>query len=106
MLDCTKLQGRLRQICEGTSGLPPEVEQQYRDLWEGNPPKPIEPPRTACVYRGQQIDWVECDTCTDKHVQVRVFQCDLFNRCVLANGTSYRYCGSCTSRLENQSEVS
>ena len=33
-MDCKKLHGRMRDICEGKSGLPPELEQQYRDLWE------------------------------------------------------------------------
>lgn len=32
-LDCSKLHGRLRQICEGTSGLAPEIEEAYRQKW-------------------------------------------------------------------------
>lgn len=32
-LDCTKLNGRMRSICEGTSGLPAETEAEYRKLW-------------------------------------------------------------------------
>jgi hypothetical protein len=44
VIDCAKLHGRMRAICEGTSGLAPEVEEQYRRLWAGNiPPDP--PPR-------------------------------------------------------------
>ena len=32
-MDCTQLTGRMREICEGRSGLSPELEQKYRDKW-------------------------------------------------------------------------
>jgi hypothetical protein len=106
--DCTQFPegSRQRAICEGTSGLPEtgpgNTREAYIALWSKQPqPKPAEPLRTCCVYRGEQIDWVECQTCQDKKVQVRVFQCQLFSRCVLAGGTSERYCGTCESRLES-----
>lgn len=41
--DCTKLPGRLRAICEGRSGLPSEVEEQYRQAWAKE--WPLDPPR-------------------------------------------------------------
>ena len=32
-IDCTRLSGRMREICEGKSGLPAEVEARYREKW-------------------------------------------------------------------------
>jgi len=99
-MDCTKLVGRMRSICEGTSGLPEETRQAYLAIWEGRQ----QPPGTACIYRHDQIDTMECGTCAQngKRVQVKVYQCDLFQRCVLMRGTSTRYCGTCESRLEKE----
>lgn len=33
VLDCNQFAGRKRAICEGTSGLPPDVEEKYRRNW-------------------------------------------------------------------------
>ena len=95
-MDCTKLHGRMREICEGRSGLPPEMEEQYRQLWSGHKPETI---RTDCVYRGEHIDDLACPAC-EKKVLLKVFACQLHSRCMLVPGTSVRYCGTCESRLE------
>ena len=36
-MDCTRFSGRKRLICEGKSGLPPDVEAAYRRRWEQQP---------------------------------------------------------------------
>ncbi len=107
--DCSKLEGRARSICEGTSGLPEtgpgNTREGYIALWTNSPPPVAVPVKTACVYRGLEIDRVRCQTCQDKVVEIKVFACHLFGRCVLANGTSERFCGTCQSRLENTVET-
>lgn len=102
-MDCTKLTGRLRDICEGKSGLPPEVEQQYRDLWAGNPPPAA--PNLDCVYRGEHINWVECPTCQNKLVKLKVFACQLHSQCVMQGDVGgVRGCHTCESRLAQAAE--
>ena len=40
-VDCKQFPPRLRSICEGTSGLPPEKVEKYRLYWAGHPvPQP------------------------------------------------------------------
>ena len=99
MIDCTQLVGRLRAICEHTSGLPREMEDAYIALWEGNPPPA--PPSLDCVYRGEPIDWLECEPCArnGKAVRIKVYACQLFQRCVLMDGTAQKFCGTCESRV-------
>jgi hypothetical protein len=68
-VDCTKFVGRMRSICEGTSGLGPEVEEQYRRLWAAMPPDRV---------------LVGCTGCGGNEVQVPVLACALFEECTLA----------------------
>lgn len=37
-MDCKKLHGRMRDICEGKSGLPAWKEEAYRELWSRGVP--------------------------------------------------------------------
>lgn len=39
-MDCEKYLGRMRQICEGTSGHSPEERAAYLQLWENAPTRP------------------------------------------------------------------
>lgn len=54
ILDCSRLHGRFREICEGRSGLAPEVEEQYRQLWASE--SPVEQPRR--VRLGDAVAWL------------------------------------------------
>ncbi len=106
-MDCTQLQGRMRSICEGTSGLSEEVRQQYIALWEGKPPP--KPPSTDCVYRGVFLEqYVDCPTCVPgKTLNMRVYGCQLHGTCVIGKdvGKVKGCLEPCLSRLEPEAEV-
>jgi len=55
MMDCTQLPIRMREICEGKSGLAPEEEERYRQLWSGNPPAGSAPRR---IRLGDLVSWL------------------------------------------------
>lgn len=100
-MDCTQLHGRMRQICEGTSGLPPETEQAYRDAWAANP---VRPPSLACDYRKEHVGWIDCEACREgsgKTVKFKTFGCELHGICVMRTSVgAVRGCVGCQSRLE------
>jgi hypothetical protein len=96
-LDCTKFVGRMRSICEGTSGLGPQVEEQYRRLWAANPPDVGSD--FSCRHRGEQVSAVGCTGCGGNDVQVPVLACALFEECTLAAEVEgVRFCPTCTDR--------
>ncbi len=106
MIDCEKLTGRMKAICDGTSGLPPETEEAYRKLWEGQP-APTKTDPFACVHRGGHIGWVPCPTCIpEKNVQMKLYACPLHANCVLRMEDlgKIKGCGGCGSRTESRLE--
>lgn len=103
MIDCSQLHGRMRAICDGTSGLPEETRQQYLALWEGKPPP--QPQSLVCIHRGEHIDWVDCPTCQGKSVRFKTFGCQLHGTCVMTSGLGQlKGCVGCESRMDKQPE--
>jgi hypothetical protein len=60
------MHGRVYDICSGFSGLDPEMEAKYRQVWFTNPPSPrcdppeMPPPRTVIqvsILSPQHPDW-------------------------------------------------
>src|SRR5262245_19400039 len=82
--DCSQLVGRLREICEHRSGLSRSVEDQYIAMWRGHPPVATKPD-LACIHRGCHIDWIPCPNCPTGKVKLKIFNCDLHNRCVMGD---------------------
>lgn len=79
--DCSKFVGRLRSICEGTSGLPKEMEESYRRLWANMPP--AAPPDFSCRNRGSLIRQEQCKICGGRELIVDVLECSVHSECTI-----------------------
>lgn len=92
----------MRSICEGTSGLAPAVEEQYRKLWVGM--KFDEPMTFDCVYRGGALRSAPCKLCGNREVSVEVHACRIHGECTIhahgINGKSGKIavCIACPDR--------
>lgn len=82
-IDCSQFDigSRKRSICDGTSGLDPAMEEAYRRLWVGQQPAE---PDFSCHHRGEHVDWVDCPTCRSGKVKLKIFECAVHTRCVIA----------------------
>lgn len=58
MIDCNQLTGRMKEICQGTSGLSEEKRQAYLALWQKPSPHLIQSTETA-----PQVMWNLPGTC-------------------------------------------
>lgn len=102
-LDCTSLAGRLRQICEGTSGLSPETEEAYRQLWRASPP--FHPSSSiqadfTCIHRTAQVRTEECALCGGRVGDVPVYGCALHGECTVSAHGIRRGGQSTTPKVE------
>ena len=41
--------------------------------------------KTHCIHLGQHIDWVECETCQNKKTMLKIYECEIFERCVMGS---------------------
>jgi len=87
-VDCEQFEGRKRQICEGTSGLPEETRQAYLALW-AEELKPdsnriqtgFKPDIRLCSHRGPLLETRLCDLCGIKGQPFEVYACQLHGEC-------------------------
>lgn len=102
-----RMVGRLFDICRGTSGLRPEVEERYRKLWlaeAGNG----EPAHETfdCIHRGPRSRTELCKLCGNREVPVEVHFCARHGECTVhAHGIQggngkLPVCVGCPDRLE------
>lgn len=108
--DCLKLPpGRLRSICEGTSGLPEtgpgNTREGYIKLWKANGIPNSEPVDLSCVHRGKKVGSIVCAVCQQeagKHVEVFIFACSLHEKCIPAREEGgIKCCAQCQDRMKD-----
>jgi hypothetical protein len=96
---------RVRSICDGTSDLPDfgpgNTRENYLRLWSNQPP--LAAPDLSCQHRGEQLEgtagWIECPTCQQGKVRLRVFACAVHRRCVMTDPVAdIAGCVGCKSR--------
>lgn len=79
-MNCDDLETpRMREICNGTSGLPPDVAAAYRARWAARTPTPG--PDFSCIHRGRQTRAPECELCGGRVGEIPVYACALFGEC-------------------------
>lgn len=84
MIDCSELPfTRARQICEGTSGLPPEIEEAYRQLWALQPPGASAPADFSCLHRGDVLRQTPCESCGGREGIADVHACQVHGECTV-----------------------
>lgn len=95
------MSGRLRQICEGTSGLSPQMNEAYRRTWAGLSTGDL----FGCIHFGEKLRELECGTCSSSVNQAAklgtpVHACGLFMECIpgIRSIESHQACGDCASR--------
>ncbi len=83
-LDCKKLQGRMRSICEGTSGLPPQMEEAYRKIWAGQSLVDVQAVvNFSCVHRGSAVRSVQCKLCGGGEIAADIHACQIHGECTI-----------------------
>jgi hypothetical protein len=100
-MNCGNLTGRLRAICEGTSGLPEAKRAAYMALWAERglldpadvPERPAPPTADSlpCIHRGA---WL-----TDAGCCGALYQCRKFRKCsIRRNSMGLAACVTCEAR--------
>lgn len=109
--DCSKLSGRMKSICDGTSGLPEfgpgNTREAYLKLWANEPPAQVVEPDFSCIHRGPELRTEQCKLCGGRDFAASVHSCTIYGECTVhAHGLKNEagklsVCVACESRTPN-----
>lgn len=96
---CEKNQ-RLWELCHD----PGPHQQEFWDQFESGTAPQQNQRGLDCVYRGDTVREVECNSCLNKRVFLKVLACKIHGECTLANIPDVKQCQGCSDRRPTNAE--